>query len=491
MAAKTPGWTPITDIEADEWTRLADPGLRSLASVWQDERDRLSEGGGLEEFVTRLQRRWAIETGILERLYDVDRGVTKLLIERGINADLLTHTGNGGHPHRAARFISDQLAVVEAIMDSVGRSRCLTTGYVKELHAALTRSQETTEALDQFGRVFDVALAQGEYKSRPNNPTRPDGTVHFYCPPQQVASEMDRLIDLHDRHANEVVAPEVEAAWLHHRFVQIHPFQDGNGRVARTLTSIVLLQAGWFPLVIDRDQREEYLDALETADAGDLNNLVTLFAQIERAAFVQALSVSESVLTTSALQDLLAATKAMAERRVEEVRSEQRQVLELASMLHQNADGSIKAVAQRYQQELGPVIAGSKFWVRASAFQNEAKSHWFRAEIIDIAQRLGYFASFRSGTGWINFVIDSESRSEIVVSLHSLGRQFTGVMAASAFWHRREREDHGFGPPSGPWELAEPFEFTYLDEAAEVVPRFERWLEDALLEALRQWQDAL
>ena len=49
------------------------------------------------------------------------------------------------------------------------------------------------------------------------------------------------------------VPVEVEAAWLHHRFTQIHPYQDGNGRVARALASLLFIKAGWFPVVVTRD----------------------------------------------------------------------------------------------------------------------------------------------------------------------------------------------------------------------------------------------
>lgn len=77
------------------------------------------------------------------------------------------------------------------------------------------------------------------------------------------------------------VPPEVEAAWLHQRFAQIHPFQDGNGRVARALASLVFLRAGWFPLVVHRDDRGEYIDCLEQADSGDLSALVNLLGRIQ------------------------------------------------------------------------------------------------------------------------------------------------------------------------------------------------------------------
>jgi Fic family protein len=46
----------------------------------------------------------------------------------------------------------------------------------------------------------------------------------------------------------------VQAAWLHHRFTQIHPFADGNGQVARAIASLVFIEAGWFPLILKRDE---------------------------------------------------------------------------------------------------------------------------------------------------------------------------------------------------------------------------------------------
>ena len=79
---------------------------------------------------------------------------------------------------------------------------------------------------------------------------------------------MDRLLAMHREHGQRGVAPEVEAAWLHHRFTQIHPFQDGNGRVARALATLVMIRAGWFPLVVTDAGRADYIEALEIADGG-------------------------------------------------------------------------------------------------------------------------------------------------------------------------------------------------------------------------------
>ncbi|MFX9740650.1 Fic family protein, partial [Acinetobacter baumannii] len=79
------------------------------------------------------------------------------------------------------------------------------------------------------------------------------------------------------------------SAWLHHRFTQIHPYQDGNGRLVRAITTLLLLKAGLLPLVIDRDLRVEYISSLEAADFGDLTQLASLFARLERAGIMQAL----------------------------------------------------------------------------------------------------------------------------------------------------------------------------------------------------------
>jgi fido (protein-threonine AMPylation protein) len=90
--------------------------------------------------------------------------------------------------------------------------------------------------------------------------------------------------------------PVVRSAWLHHRFVCVHPFQDGNGRVARALTLLVLLRNHYAPLVVDRNQRADYLDALDEANEGDLRPLVRLFGA------VQALVVKELSWLTDALE---------------------------------------------------------------------------------------------------------------------------------------------------------------------------------------------
>ena len=89
------------------------------------------------------------------------------------------------------------------------------------------------------------------------SPGGPDGEIHEYCPPEQVESELDNLVSLYEATQGESGGHHqlLVAAWLHHRFTQIHPFQDGNGRVAPALLTWHLVKAGYLPVVVKRDDR--------------------------------------------------------------------------------------------------------------------------------------------------------------------------------------------------------------------------------------------
>ncbi len=171
----------------------------------------------------------------------------------------------------------------------------------------MTRHQETVEVIDSLGRTTSVALIRGDYKRLLNNPRRPDGTIHQYCPPEQVESEMDRLIAMHRLYGE--IAPEVEAAWLHHRFTQIHPFQDGNGRIARALATLVFIKAGWFPLVVRDRDRAKYIESLEIADDGDLNLLIKYFVFLQKSHVIHTLNIVKDVRKSTRISETIASIR--------------------------------------------------------------------------------------------------------------------------------------------------------------------------------------
>jgi len=70
-----------------------------------------------------------------------------------------------------------------------------------------------------------------------------------------------------------------KAAFIHHEFVRIHPFIDGNGRVARLITNFYLMKNGYPPIVIQKEDRKKYYKTLNKADQGNLSDFATFIAR--------------------------------------------------------------------------------------------------------------------------------------------------------------------------------------------------------------------
>ena len=103
-------------------------------------------------------------------------------------------------------------------------------------------------------------------------------------PPEaiNVPSEMDNLIKWFRKNARDLHAIEL-AALIHHKFVNIHPFFDGNGRVSRLIMNVILLREGYPLSVVLKNDRKRYYDTLAKADEGDYTSFVRMMAQsVER-----------------------------------------------------------------------------------------------------------------------------------------------------------------------------------------------------------------
>lgn len=491
MASSPYRWSPITDLPRD-WQSLAHPELAALTQVWREQKQRLHDPRTLAIFSEQLVREFAIETGILERLYTLDRGITVLLIEQGIHAALIPHEATNRDPDHVAALIRDQASAVEGIFDFVKQERALSTSYIKDLHALLTRHQDSTTAIDSLGRRVEMELLRGEWKAQPNSPLREDGMIHEYCPPEHVAAEMDRLIELHLQHQGAHVAPEVEASWLHHRFTQIHPFQDGNGRVARCLSSLVLIRAEWFPLVIDRGQGAPYIKTLECADHGSLVELVQLVAAAEKRALVRALSLSGAIERQARVSQVIKATRHdLEQRRHDAIREAWEKVKATAARAHAVAATRLGEVAAEINIELHPLRPD----LRARVFSNTAegpRGAWFQYQVVETAKRLHYFANKSEYHAWLRLVLKVDVQSEILVSFHGLGRDNTGVIAVSACLFRKGSEDEGSSQVTDLEPLTdEVFQLNYIEPTERALERFSIWLEQILIRGLDLWRRGL
>lgn len=465
-------WNPIEDLP-DDWTKLASSELAGLASVWREHYETIKDSKALKQFNERLRREWAIETGIIENLYYIDRGVTLTLIEKGIEASLIPHGTTDKPAELIVPILKDQEEVVTGLFDFVGQQRQLSTSYIKQLHQALTQHQRTTAAKDSFGQMIEVELLRGDWKKLPNNPTKSDGSIHEYCPPEQVASEMDQLIAWHQEHLEKQVPPEVEAAWLHHRFTQIHPFQDGNGRMARTLASLIFLRAGLFPLVVHRGEREEYLDILLEADFGDLKPLVQFVSLSQKRAIKQAVSLSETILLEGApLEQVIAAAIEKIQKRKQKELDE----IKLLKRLEETTFDKLDMVRVDLAYNIERLDNNYRFLVERSNPNN--KLH-FRSQTEAVAKTLGYYANTADYSSWVCLELVVEDRTEIVFSFHALGKEVADLMAATAFIQIQNE----VAPVS-----QETFQFAKNEVEQSVIDRFEAWLSDTVVAGIDLWR---
>lgn len=300
---------------------------------------------------------------------------------------------------------------------------------MRELHSLLTYSQRTTTAVDQFGRPMTVDLLRGAWKQRTNNPTRRDGAVHEYCPPLQVQAEMERLVALTEQYCADEVSPDVVAAWCHHRFTQIHPFQDGNGRVARLLATLVFVRAGWLPLVVERDDRVAYLDALERADEGSLGELVAMFDRLQRAGFMKALSVAAQVQHE---QDELGVVLDSIRSRLADRGARPANGLDrLAARLRDDAERLVTEVRDELAAILRSGAEAGQIFVDA---EGPDTASWYRRERIDLAQEFAYFADFTHYNHWVRLKIDRVDRFDVLVSFTGVGRNTSAMAVVVGAW---------------------------------------------------------
>ena len=364
-------WNPetgITDIEGDPCD-LAASEIPGIKAVWADQKERLRGTVQLSDFNEKLSREWAIETGIIENLYEIDRGITQTLIEQGFKTEILSHGSTNKPREYVLQLLLDQKDALDGVFDFVKRERRLSTSYIKELHAALLRSQDTTEGLDTQGHHIEIPLIKGAWKIQANHPMR-DDTRYMYCLPEHVAAEMDQLVKIHAEHILKEVTSEVRAAWLHHRFTQIHPFQDGNGRVARALASLVLVQDGLFPLVITRNHKTKYIDVLEKADDGDLKPLIELIVSLQIVQFTKATAISESLFAEEDVQVALDGLAKAADKIAAEKLASFKGVFDLARVIEDDIERRLKEIEKEVSASLQRTDDGGFAYTDRSSEKN-------------------------------------------------------------------------------------------------------------------------
>lgn len=147
--------------------------------------------------------------------------------------------------------------------------RPLSEIFIKELNKTILVKPFWKDAVSPSGSPTRKKIEIGQYKSSPNSVQLKNGEIHEYASPEETPALIRDLLDWYEDNSDKL-HPVHLAAEFHYKFVCIHPFDDGNGRVSRLLMNYILLLHDYPMVIIKSEDKENYLTALQKADTGDL-----------------------------------------------------------------------------------------------------------------------------------------------------------------------------------------------------------------------------
>lgn len=141
--------------------------------------------------------------------------------------------------------------------------RPLTETFIRALHKTMLREDYTAYTKD--GRPYTVHA--GIYKTRPNSVKTVTDEIFEYASVEETPALMhDLVVWYNETEQNGILTPIELASLFHYRYIRIHPFEDGNGRISRLIVNYILAKHGYPMIVVKSDDKTNYLTALHQCD---------------------------------------------------------------------------------------------------------------------------------------------------------------------------------------------------------------------------------
>jgi len=188
---------------------------------------------------------------------------TKVVIEDGLTIEgkpLRDHYEAVGHA-KAYDYIYNITEKVGLAEEDILSLHRLFYQQIDSEKAGHYRNVKAASKREQSGACFDSAKRE---QARPEINVYISGSRYAVASVSKIPAEMQKLVKWYNENEKKLHPVEL-AATLHQRFVYIHPFVDGNGRVARLLMNLALLRNGYTIAIIPAILRHEYIYSLETA----------------------------------------------------------------------------------------------------------------------------------------------------------------------------------------------------------------------------------
>ena len=154
------------------------------------------------------------------------------------------------------------------VTQEASEHRPLTENFIRQVHQVMLREDYEVYRQLPGGETTSYTVHAGRYKTRPNSVITPSGERFDYASPEETPALMSDLVAWY-READALgkYSPIELAALFHYRYIRIHPFEDGNGRISRLMVNFILQSHGWPMLVVKSKSKNEYLAALRSVDS--------------------------------------------------------------------------------------------------------------------------------------------------------------------------------------------------------------------------------
>ncbi|KIM06418.1 MAG: hypothetical protein KU29_08695 [Sulfurovum sp. FS06-10] len=209
----------------------------------------------------KLKVDWTYNSNSIEGS-TLSRGDTHFFLTEGLTVE--------GKPFKDFLDAKNHIEAIDYLYEIVSSQRPISEGLIKELNALILSGITYTKAQDAEGNPTRKKATAGEYKKQPNHVLLPSGKIHQYVEPIHVQAQMQELVEWIIEKSKERLHPIFVASIVHYNLVRIHAFDDGNGRGARILMNLILMNRGFFPAVIKTEKKRKYLATLHEADEGDI-----------------------------------------------------------------------------------------------------------------------------------------------------------------------------------------------------------------------------
>lgn len=226
----------------------------------------------LEEKLNALNKSRPISSALLEKIkknFQIEMTYNSNAIEGNtltkketfwVISEGLTIKGKSLKEHLEAKNHHEALDFLYDLIDK-NKKNTISEHLIKQMHSLVVN--ESDSKIAGVYRTGNVFISGSDHEP-------PSGF--------EVAAKMEELIDWLKREKNKHHVIEL-AAIIHHKLVAIHPFWDGNGRTARLIMNILIMNAGYPMGIILKNDRQRYYRVLAEADKGDYKNLCEFLAQ--------------------------------------------------------------------------------------------------------------------------------------------------------------------------------------------------------------------